>query len=129
MRSPFDPMAGPSTFKRIHVIRGFGVPDEVDLNFLGEPREACEPQEITCGQMAVPSDVTLRAYNETVRPGESVEVGDVYTTEVFLVRAEHRPVIDPMCEAEGEQGERNIPGDPGAAITYMEMVIVAGSGR
>lgn len=114
---------GPSQFHRIWLVAGFGVPDEIDFDFSNIVREGCEPQEAACGQVAVPVDVSIGAFGETLAPGESAVLGEVLQSEIHLVRAEARPVLDTNCEA--EEGALDLaPGDPGVSVTYMESVVI-----
>ena len=109
------------TWRRIHVVRGYGVPEEVDFGFGVEPREGCGPVESVCGQVGVPVDVTVSQFSERIAPGEARNFGEVQPIDIHLVRAEYRPVRDRNCE--NDQGLDLFPQNPEGLVGYMEAVI------
>lgn len=108
--------------RRMFVVRGAGVPEEVDLGFGFEPRDGCEPAEVACGQVALPADVTISQFGEVIAPGESLRLGEVVDIEMHLVRAEVRPVRDRACEQDVVSSL--FPQNPEGLSGYIEAVFV-----
>lgn len=111
-------------FYTMYVTRGYGVPDSVDFGFGITVREGCDPIELGCGQVALPVNVQIQDYNTTVRPGESVAVGEVLPAEIFVARADYRPVLDLTCETE-VPATTYLPQGAEGPVGYLETVIIS----
>ncbi len=109
----------------IYIVRGYGLPAEADFDYRFVTVDGCEPREGDCGQMALPVQVDLTSYDETLRAGESISVGDVQPREIHIVRAEARPVVDTTCAVGPESSFATPVADQ---LGYLEAVIVRPSG-
>ncbi len=110
--------------RQISVVRGFGVPDDLaDFGFQVRLREGCEPFEAECGQVGMPVDVFVEQFSDTIPPGESRSYGEVLPVDLYIVRAEYRPVRDSTCD--GAIGNLNFPESPEGLVGYIETVIVS----
>jgi hypothetical protein len=119
-----DPEREFQDFFTMHVTRGYGVPDAADFGIGVTVREGCDPVEGACGQVALPVNVQIQDFNTTVRPGESVSVGEVLPAEIHVVRADYRPVLDLSCDVE-LPAQTYMPQGAEGRIGYLETVIIA----
>jgi len=68
-----------------------------------EVRIGCDPILESCGEVSLPIDLRLESTegNILIGPGESVDLGPI-RGEVFLARANYRPVANTLCEEADE---------------------------
>ena len=74
-----------------------------DYAYEMEVRIGCDPILESCGEVSLPIDLRLESTegNILIGPGESVDLGPI-RGEVFLARANYRPVANTLCEEADE---------------------------
>lgn len=116
-------VGGNARLETISLTRGYRAPNQVEFEPIFHRIEGCEPIEVECGQVSLPVEVELGGYDETIRPGESISVGEVQPLDIHIVRAESRPIVDTTCTV-GEAQDL-IPTTVGSGgIGYLEAVVV-----
>lgn len=105
--------------RRIHLVRGFGLPDAAGFDFAIDAREGCEAEIQECGTAALPADIELIGYDTVLRPGESTTIGTVVERQIHLVRASLNPVYDPSCD----ESMVTVAPPNGETPAYLEVVL------
>lgn len=75
------------------------IPAELEIPMTLVPREMCAPQFESCKGLSIPAAIKIN--NDTILPGEKTSFGDVIQREIYVIRAEYRPVVD-LCLSEEE---------------------------
>lgn len=96
----------------LHLVSGFAMPPEVELEVTGTPQRQCDAFPLDCDEVGLPVVIEVQSaeYSQVIEVGEPVVLGEYV---VYMTRSEYRAVISTsFC---GPQ--RATPG------SYFEMVV------